>query len=219
MFKWFRNKKHPDFWIDYKNKFKKEQSNEIDVVRFVVLDTETTGLNIKTDKILSIGAIALTDNIITIADSLECYLEQSYFNPETVKIHGILKKGIDKVSEKTALESFIKYIGNAVIIAHHVAFDVSMINQALKNNNLPKLKNKVVDTGFLYKKLKNIKPKHYSLDYLCNQFNVPKHDRHTASGDAYITALLFLKILSKLKSEQKVYLSDLFVKNRTGLLM
>jgi len=84
--------------------------------------------------------------------------------------------------------------------------------------NLPKLKNKSIDTGILYKKLEGKKNAHFSLDKLSDEFNISKHDRHTASGDAYITALLFLKILSKLKKERKIHFSDLFRGESTGLI-
>ena len=104
-------------------------------------------------------------------------------------------------------------------MAHHTAFDIEMINSALKRLNLPKLKNKTIDTGILYKKLEGKKESHISLDVLCTEFNIPKHDRHTASGDAFMTALLFLKIVSKLKQERNVHYSDLFrTSNNKGLI-
>jgi len=118
-----------------------------------------------------------------------------------------------KFPEQEAIEQFIEFIGNAVLVAHHAAFDIEMINVGLKRMNLPKLKNKSIDTGILYKKLEGKKDNHYNLDVLCETFNIPKHDRHTASGDAFITALLFLKIISKLKKERTVHYTDLF---RTG---
>lgn len=216
----FNRKNHPSFWKVYFSTFKQKQPNTIESTRFVVFDTETTGLNTKTDKILSIGAVAIFDNTIDVSDSFELYLKQSEFNPETVEIHGILKKGeLIKTTEKNALEQFINYIGNSVLVAHHAAFDIEMINEALKRMNLPKLKNKSIDTGILYKKLEGKKNDHFSLDKLSKEFKIPEHDRHTASGDAYITALLFLKLISKLKKERKIHFSDLFRENsKKGLL-
>lgn len=220
MFNWIRNKQQPKYWKDYQASCKEKQATSIETTRFVVFDTETTGLDIKKDRLLSIGAVGVKKNTIAISDSFEIYVKQSIFNPKTVAIHGILKKGnYEKHSEKKALKYFIKYLSNSVIVAHHAAFDVAMINQALKRQGLSKLRNKVIDTGNLYKKLEKVeKNKQYSLDRLCNILKVSKHDRHTASGDAFITALLFLKILARLKKERKVHLSDLFNRNRSGLL-
>ena len=90
-----------------------------------------------------------------------------------------------------------------------------MINNALLRNGLPELKNTYLDTSHLYKKTiikSNLitKKEHYTLDELADKFTISKKDRHTAMGDAYITAILFLKILNKLQeSGKKVTLKDL----------
>ncbi|WP_223033393.1 3'-5' exonuclease [Hanstruepera marina] len=220
---WFKKHTYPDFWNTYADCFKRNQEQNLDNTRFVVFDTETTGLNPKTDRILSIGTIAINNYAITVSDQLEIYLEQDIFNTETVKIHGLLKTGTsEKVTEETAITQFLNHINNAVLVAHHVAFDIAMINACLKRMALPKLKNNIIDTGFLYRKtLTSVNQNsHYSLDELCEKFNIPLHDRHTASGDAYITAILFLKLVSFLKQQKSgLQLSDITLpKNRIGLL-
>ncbi len=220
MLSWFKYKDYPFFWKQYSKTFKLKQPKSFENTRFVVFDTETTGLDIINDRILSIGAIAIFNNTLNVADSFEIYLKQETFKAETVEIHGILKEGkLKKLHEGEALEKFINYIENSVLVAHHTAFDIEMINAALKRNNLPKLKNKSIDTGILYKKLEGKKDSHFNLDVLCKEFNIPKHDRHTAAGDAFITALLFLKIISKLKKERNLHYSDLFrVSGKEGLI-
>jgi DNA polymerase-3 subunit epsilon len=89
-----------------------------------------------------------------------------------------------------------------------------MINRALERNGLPRLKNKVLDTSNLYKKTllnSNVfkKKEHYSLDELAEKFDISKKDRHTALGDAYITAIAFLKIRSRLKGKGQLRIKDL----------
>jgi len=220
MISWFKYKNYPIFWKEYSKTFNQKPPKSMENTRFVVFDTETTGLDIATDRILSIGALGIFNNIIDIADGFEIYLKQDQFKAETVEIHGILKEGrLAKQSETEAMENFIAYIGNAVLVAHHAAFDIEMINAALKRLDLPKLKNKSIDTGILYKKLEGKKDSHFNLDVLCKEFNIPKHDRHTSAGDAFITALLFLKIISKLKKERNLHYSDLFrVSGKEGLM-
>lgn len=218
---WFKRKSYPEFWNIYQSHFSIKQEQDINSVRFVVFDTETTGLHTKNDRILSIGCIGIKDFKIKVLDQFECYLEQAQFNADTVKIHGLLKDGhLTKLEEKEAIIEFLNYIKNAVLVAHHAAFDVAMINSALQRIGLPKLKNKVLDTGHLFLKTDPSRHKnHFSLDELSERFNIPLHDRHTASGDAYITALLFLKLVSKLRSKQDIALKDLLRSvNRTGLL-
>lgn len=205
MFDWLFKKKqtYPDFWEDYLKCFNDKKDEAIQSSRFIAFDTETTGFDIKEDRILSIGAVAFINKTIQVNYSLELYLEQDVFKPETVEIHGLMRTGsLEKVSELEAIKAFLSYIKGDVLIAHHANFDKSMINEMLLRHGLGKLKNKFIDTGYLFKKSKhiiyqeNLKP--LSLDELCKELNVPTVDRHTATGDALITALVFLKILARL---------------------
>ncbi len=208
----FKKTEYPEYWNTYASHFKNTQETNINALRFVVFDTETTGLNPKKDRILSIGSVGIHKHIIKVSDSFECYLNQHTYNSESAKIHGILQDGLhEKISEEEGIIQFLNHIKNAVLVAHHAAFDVTMINLALKRLGLPKLKNVVLDTGHLYNKtgLNKLVKTHFSLDELSKQFNIPQHDRHTASGDAYITALLFLKITSQLKLKKNITLNDL----------
>ncbi|GAA4326208.1 3'-5' exonuclease [Pontixanthobacter gangjinensis] len=207
--KWFKKKKvHDDlpyFWQNYASSFEEKLPEKISEVRFVVFDTETTGFDFEEDRILSIGAVRIENKSIEISDSFEVFLDQDRFNPDTVKIHGIIQnEKFEKISELGALKKFLNYIQNSVLVAHHAGFDIKMINKALSRNGLPKLKNKVLDTAVLYRKTRIItnfidRDKVYSLDEIAEAYNIDLIDRHTASGDAYITALVFMKLLSRLK--------------------
>jgi DNA polymerase-3 subunit epsilon len=191
----------------------------VDECRFVVLDTETTGFDYDNDRILCIGAVALQKGVISIPDSFEIYVHQEHYDKNSAQIHGILKDWVtDKPSELEALQQFLTFLGDSIIIAHHTIFDVTMINRALERNGLPPLTNKTLDTAFLYKRtliMSNLleRKENYSLDELADKFDISKKDRHTAMGDAYITAIAFLKILKKLKGlkgKTEFTLRDLF---------
>lgn len=213
----FKNKTYtlPCFWTVYEALFNHKTPNELEQVCFVVLDTETTGFDYDRDRILCIGAVMLRNNTIAVNKGMEIYIDQVYYNKETAKIHGILKKGnIKKIPELEAIKQLLAYLGNAVIVAHHAHFDICMINKALKRHGLPKLKNMVLDTSNLYKRTllkSNLleKKESYSLDELADKFDISKKDRHTAMGDAFITAIAFLKILSKLKNKEETTLNSL----------
>ena len=193
-----------------------EQLNDIDATRFVVLDTETTGFDYTNDRILCIGAIVLQNNTIPIHDSFEIFIQQEHYDQATAKIHGILKEYVlDRPTELEALQQFLAFLGDSIIIAHHTMFDITMINKALERNGLPKLTNKTLDTAVLYKKTLLVshlleRKDNYSLDELADKFDISKKDRHTAMGDAYITAIAFLKILNKLRDKKKLTLKQLF---------
>ncbi|TDX11623.1 PolC-type DNA polymerase III [Flavobacterium sp. S87F.05.LMB.W.Kidney.N] len=204
------------------NFWKKEENNlfdeniTIEETRFVVLDTETTGFDYENDRMLCIGALVLQNGIINVQDSFEIYLEQDHYDKSTAQIHGILKDLLVKrPTELEALQQFLDFLGDSIIIAHHTIFDVTMINKALERNGLPHLTNKTLDTAYLYKKTliqSHLfeRKDHYTLDDLADKFDISKKDRHTALGDAYITAIAFLKIVKKLREKKEVNLNQLF---------
>tara|TARA_R110002020_G_scaffold103239_12_gene241760 strand:- start:316 stop:978 length:663 start_codon:yes stop_codon:yes gene_type:complete len=216
----FINKKPdpPEFYKEYARKFSETTSPTLEDTRFVVFDTETTGVNARKDRMLSLGALEIRNNEIKIANSLEVYIEQELFNEEAVAIHGILRQNKNqvKITEEEAVKQFLLFAGNSVLVGHHVGFDIAIINYALKRLGAPKLKNKFTDTSVLFKRsvhLVNITnpDKVYSLDELCEALNISKNDRHKAMGDALITALAFLKILTRLKSSKKTSLKKILI--------
>jgi DNA polymerase-3 subunit epsilon len=151
---------------------------------------------------LSIGALGICKNTISVTDYLELFLAQDIFKKATVPIHGILKEGSEeKIGESEALIQFLDFIKNAVLVGHHVSFDIKMINEILKRRGLGKLKNRSIDTDVMYQKFKGLQEdQHSGLDELCGIFKIEKSDRHTAIGDAYITALIYLRLKNKWKS-------------------
>jgi DNA polymerase III subunit epsilon len=203
-----------NFWKKEENLF--DENVTIEETRFVVLDTETTGFDYETDRILCIGALVLQNGVISIQDSFEMYLEQDHYDKSTAQIHGILKDLlIKRPTESEALEKFLAFLGDSIIIAHHTIFDITMINRALERNGFPLLTNMTLDTASLYKRtlIKSHlfeRKDHYTLDDLADKFDISKKDRHTALGDAYITAIAFLKIIKKLKEKKEIKLSQLF---------
>src|SRR5260370_17843470 len=90
----------------------------IEQVRFVVLDSETTGLNPRKDRIVTIGAIAVLNHELLIEDSFEALLKVEY-NSSAVTVHGVTREesrvGLD---EPPALDKFLTYLGDARIVRH-----------------------------------------------------------------------------------------------------
>ena len=217
MIRFFKKKQVPEFWQKHLYKVQNSQKYaNFENIRFVAIDTETTGFDYNNDRILCIGAVGIKNNKILVSDSFEIYIKQDVFNKETVKIHGIRKDGNEiKFSEEEALIKFIDYLDDGVIVAHHTAFDINMINQALKRLNVGPLESKDLDTNYIHKKIAktNSYKKIFSLEELCEIYNVKMHDRHTALGDALITAILFLKQTAKYKKNNALNLFDLINTN------
>jgi DNA polymerase-3 subunit epsilon len=175
----------------------------IDQVRFVVLDSETTGFSPVLDRILTIGAVVVQNGEIRLDDSFDALLRVTG-DVGPVDVHGVTpdrsERGYD---EAEAVERFLAYLRDGVIVGHHIGHDVSMLDAALERMGSDvRLLNRALDTADLTLFLAQdgafadrTLPAHLSLDTLADLFGVIPHDRHTASGDAFITALVFLRLL------------------------
>jgi DNA polymerase III subunit epsilon len=171
-------------------------------VRFVVLDSETTGLDPRRDRLITIGAVAIRADEIVLADSFEAMLKVAY-NSSAVTVHGITREeAMDGLDEPEALEHFLGYLRDGVIVGHHIGHDIATLNVACERHFGITLKNRSLDTMDLTLHLQKDGAfpgdggvQGFSLDALCEFFDVLPHDRHTAGGDALITALIFLKLL------------------------
>jgi DNA polymerase-3 subunit epsilon len=195
MLDWLKNinKEYPEFWKNYIAKFEKKSN------RFVVLSTETSGLNPDKDIILSIGSFAVIDNSIVIGDNFETVLLQyKFLHDNGLSNEFIVESKMKKLIEPEAIKLFIEYIGNSVLVGHHIDFDVEMINAALERLNCGRLKNEALDIDIMYRKLHDITDKEFSLDELSTIYKIPKSERNSSSEDAYRIALLFLKLKSRL---------------------
>lgn len=195
MLDWLKNinKEYPEFWKTYLSKFDKKSS------RFIVLSTETSGLNPLKDVILSIGSFSVIDNSIVIGDSFEAVLLQyKFLHDNGLSNEFLVESKMKKLGESEAIKLLIEFIGNSVLVGHHIDFDVEMINAALERLDCGRLKNEALDVDIMHRKLNDINDKQFSLDELCKVYNIPKSDRNSSAEDAYKTALLFLKLKSRL---------------------
>ena len=171
-------------------------------VRFVVLDSETTGLNPNTDRIITIGAVAVLDGDIVIDDSFDALIKVAQ-NTSAVTVHGITRdESQTGVEEPQALETFLEYLRDGVIVGHHIGHDIATLGAACTRHWGLQLLNRSLDTMDLTLHLERAgafagRPpiRKYTLDALCAMFGVIPHDRHTASGDAFITAQVFLRLV------------------------
>ena len=116
----------PAFVARYQQRFEDTWTDDtpIERVRFVVLDSETTGLNPRTDRIITIGAVALQAGEILIEDSFAALLTVSR-NTSAVTVHGVTRdESRGGIEEPEALEQFLDYLRDGVIVGHHIGHDI-----------------------------------------------------------------------------------------------
>lgn len=173
--------------------------------RFVILDTESTGLDLRSDRIVSIGAVSSMHFQLYLDDVFEAFMPVLY-NTSAVHIHGITREMAAERGrpEPEVLTDFLGYLRDGVIVGHHVRHDVGMLEKACARHfGFERMPNLVIDTMDLVLRLEErgiavgaeTDGRDFSLDGLCRRLGIAPHDRHTALGDAFLTGRIFLKLL------------------------
>jgi DNA polymerase-3 subunit epsilon len=172
---------------------------------FVVFDTETTGLNPKTDEILSIGALKIKNNKIITSQKFEIFLKPSKdINEESIKIHQIRNIDLQNGFEpQIAIENFLHFIGSRALVGYYLEFDVAMINKYLKPLLGIKLPNRQIEVSGIYhdKKIKLIPDGIIDLrfDSIMKDLGLPIFGKHDAINDAIMTAMMYVKLKNIVK--------------------
>ena len=182
--------------------------------RKLILDTETTGLNFDTDKIIEIGIVELKENILT-----QNYFHE-YINPEkeislsAQKVHGISNEFlIDKPGFSKIAQKFLDFINDDIIIIHNAEFDLNFINKELQNCGFSRINNTVIDTIKLAKK--EFPGQAVNLDSLCRKLDVnnTRQSYHGALLDATLLSKVYLKLTTGKQESLKLTNNKFFKLN------
>jgi DNA polymerase-3 subunit epsilon len=100
---------------------------------WVSLDCETTGLNTRTDDIISIGAVKIVGNRVMTSERLELLVRPDQkLSAESVRIHRLREKDVaNGVSQDEAMHQLMRFIGSRPLVGYFLEFDVAMINRVL----------------------------------------------------------------------------------------
>ena len=186
------NKDAPDFYKRYLAKFDKKPN------RFVILRTNSSGKNPEKDVLFSIGAVSVVNDQIILADSFEMMIYQyKYLHDQGLSNDFIVASKLPKKHEPAALEDFINFIGNAVIVGYQVHVDFDLLNHALNKLGAGRLKNDALDLEIMQRKWKDV-DKHLSFENILLQHDTKMEELSTISEEAYAMALIFLTLKTKL---------------------
>jgi DNA polymerase-3 subunit epsilon len=172
---------------------------------FIVLDCETTGFNSTQDRMLSLAIAELRNGRLHIARSASWLFRQDRPVTEAVSVHGILPSdSVFGQPERDILLELVPRLQGAIIVGHHIGFDVAMLNAAMKRHFHTSLRNQVLDTArFAMSAVEAFARTGYpgqrepTLDEVCAQCGITPLDRHTAEGDTFTTATLFLAMCAR----------------------
>jgi DNA polymerase-3 subunit epsilon len=166
--------------------------------KFIILDTETTGLEVQQGhRIIEIGAVLLNDRKKS-EEHFHTYLNPSrLIDEEASKVHGIMNEDLlDKPYFEEVAEEFLEFIDGSTLVIHNAAFDVGFLNKELKlaSSKYPMLEDicEIEDSLALAKD--KFPGQRNSLDALANRFEVSGYDRtfHGALLDANILADVYM---------------------------
>tara|TARA_B100000925_G_C21890309_1_gene422494 strand:+ start:193 stop:852 length:660 start_codon:yes stop_codon:yes gene_type:complete len=168
--------------------------------RLVVLDTETTGLDVNDGhRIIEIGCVEIIDRNIT-SNSFHKYINPKRSIDEGAQnVHGISNKMLeDKPEFNQIADEFLEFIQNSTLVIHNAPFDLGFLSSELvysgKETNYFELNHEVLDTLTISRK--QYPGKRNSLDALCTRLEVDNTERnfHGALLDANLLANVYLKM-------------------------
>lgn len=173
-----------------------------EAARLVVLDVETTGLNLVKDRLIAIGAVAVDLGKMKLNDSFEAVLQQNQASSkENILIHGI--GGVEQTSGQLpadALLDFLEFLGSSPLVAFHVTFDQTMLCRAMRQFLGLKFKRDWLDLAYVAPGLHPEKRLH-ALDDWLNFFQIHHDARHNALADAVSTAQLLMTLIHVAKQQ------------------
>jgi DNA polymerase-3 subunit epsilon len=173
--------------------------------RYVVVDVETTGLNLMSDCLISIGAVAVVNGRIDFGDGFYVVLQQATVSSkENILLHGI--GGSDQTDGVPAVEALLEFLGflkKDPLVAFHVTFDQTMIQRAMREFLGLNFKHPWLDLAYLMPGLNPpLASRYRSLDDWIGHFNIHNEARHNALADALVTAQLLLRAVGQAKTKK-----------------
>ncbi len=160
------------------------------ITELIAVDLEMTGLQVKTDRILEIGAVRISQG--QILDTFQTFVNpHRKIDARITELTGITPEMVaDAPEAEVALQKFLEFAGEAPLLGHNVIFDYGFLKQCAVNQGIT-WDRETIDTLKIARKLLK-EPEKKSLEALCEYFQIHRDHAHRAVDDARATAELFL---------------------------
>jgi DNA polymerase-3 subunit epsilon len=170
------------------------------MLREIVLDTETTGLDpTKGDRLIEIGCIELYNRIPTGREFHQYINPDRDVPPEAEAVHGLSTQFLkDKPRFHEVADAFLEFIAGDVLVIHNAQFDVGFLSAELGRLGRPPIAmSRVIDTLALARRKHPAGPN--SLDALCKRYGVDnsKRTKHGALMDSLLLADVYVELLGE----------------------
>lgn len=202
------------------------------MTRQIILDTETTGLEPSSHRLIEFAGLEMVNRKLT-GRSLHLYVDpQRDIDPEAQKVHGISREMLrGKPLFAEVADEILDFIQDAELIIHNAPFDIGFLNSELARANRPRVNDVVagvIDTLVMAKE--RFPGKRNNLDILCDRFGVDRSGRtfHGALidcallGDVYLAMTrgqesLMMEVSNMPEQEQTVITSVIKPSERVPL--
>lgn len=171
---------------------------------WVALDCESTGLDVRRDQIVSIGAVRIVGNRLLTSQRLELIVRpERSMAQASMRVHRLRERDVAAgMPPEQAMRQLLEFIGSRPLVGYYLEFDVGLINRALwpmLGVGLPQSK---IDISSLYYDMKNRQLQAHlrnaSIDLrfetIMRELELPSRDAHDALNDAVMAGLAFLKL-------------------------
>ncbi|MEN3028470.1 MAG: exonuclease domain-containing protein [Aquificaceae bacterium] len=190
--RWLTKRLKPDLWKSFNWEIDKKESLEKSC--FVVFDTETTGLDLKRDEPLSIGAVKIESLRIDLSKSYHALLKPTIEYGESIKVHGITPQELEGAKDRVEVcKDFLEYARGCILSGYFVHIDVAMVRKLVQKECKGIFYPPTLDIVNMIEKKDSIP----TLAELLRDFNMPASSFHNALEDAYMSALLLLRFLKE----------------------
>jgi len=166
--------------------------------RWVVVDVESSGLDAVNDRLIAVGALAVVDGAIDLADSFEVVIRQD--EPSTaanIEVHGIgAAEQAEGIEPERALAAFLDFVGKDPLVAFHAPFDATLLRCAIDRHLGIAFRRPWLDLADVAPLAwPNYASRLEGLDDWLEAFSIPIAYRHRAIADCLATAQLLLMVL------------------------
>ncbi len=168
----------------------------------VVIDTETTGLDARSARIVQLAGIPVTGEAIARERGFETLINPGIAIPlATTKIHGIRDGDVANAPRFSEFAAKLEaHLGKAIIVGHTISYDLAILRREYQLADRVWHQPRALDVRHLAQ-LARPSLAGYDLDRLCQWLGIDVNSRHTAMGDAEATARIYVSLIPMLRAQ------------------